>query len=423
MASQELRSLLKTTKGKKPKVLHPAPSEGLVPYIDISAVEHGTRRQWADPAESKVVPAGTLVMVWDGARAGWVGVTQFAGALGSTLVAVESPLDKRYLAAFLRSRFADINSNPRGSGIPHVNPDYLGAISIPVLSTARQQVIAELAEQLASKAEGTRHHLRRALAAIGQFQRAVLGTAVSGRLTAGWRHSNFSEPVPNGSSLSKQAQSNTSPAPNTNDVIGVPENWAWWTIEAVTESVIDYRGRTPPHQTEGPIPHIRTTQIRDGRIDWDTNRFVTNEVYEQYMTRGIPRPGDILFTMEAPMGEVGLVDLDRRFSIAQRILLLRAGPRVSGEFLALALQSYPVQRAIEYRSTGTGVRGISYKRLRSVLIPVPPLEEQTAIVQKVQQIFSARRALAARIETTAHRVEQSSRSVLRQAFRAELDVA
>jgi hypothetical protein len=59
--------------------------------------------------------------------------------------------------------------------------------------------------------------------------------------------------------------------------------------------------------------------------------------------------------METPMGEVGGVDRDEPFSVAQRILLLRPGEGVSGEFLALVLQSGPVRRAIEYRATGSGV--------------------------------------------------------------------
>jgi hypothetical protein len=67
--------MLKTTKGKKPKTLHDAPAPGLVPYIDIAAVERGAQRQWADPREAKLIPAESLVMVWDGARSGLVGLT------------------------------------------------------------------------------------------------------------------------------------------------------------------------------------------------------------------------------------------------------------------------------------------------------------------------------------------------------------
>ena len=56
-----------------------------------------------------------------------------------------------------------------------------------------------------------------------------------------------------------------------------------------------------PYADQGPIRHIRTTQIRNGRINWSADRFVTKAIYDRYMTRGISRVGDILFTMEAPL--------------------------------------------------------------------------------------------------------------------------
>src|ERR1700694_4882750 len=151
-AFEPLGSILKTTKGKKPKILHDAPAPGRVPYIDISAVERGTQRQWADPREAKIIPAEALVMVWDGARSGWVGLTKFDGALGSTLAALESCLNKRFLAAFLKVHFADISANTRGSGIPHVDPAHLKALEVPILTEAEQLLVADLVEASAEKA-------------------------------------------------------------------------------------------------------------------------------------------------------------------------------------------------------------------------------------------------------------------------------
>jgi type I restriction enzyme S subunit len=203
----------------------------------------------------------------------------------------------------------------------------------------------------------------------------------------------------------------------------VPATWAWWAIEAATEEVIDYRGRTPPSEASGPIPHVRTTQIRNGRIDWETDRFVTKETYDAYMTRGIPQRGDVLFTMEAPMGEVGVIDREEPFSIAQRILLLRPAGVIQGEYLALALRSEPVRRSMEYRATGTGVLGVAYKRLRSVLLPVPPIEEQAEIVDRTRQLLARADRIAKRLETSAAKVDGISRAVLTKAFRGDLATA
>lgn len=256
--------------------------------------------------------------------------------------------------------------------------------------------------------------------ALERFRQALLGAACSGRLTVDWRQANRRSPVDSGPVLSGPALANASGSPNTDELVEVPETWAWWPVEAVTEKVIDYRGRTPPNVGAGPIPHVRTTQIREGRIDWATDRFVTEDVYAKYMTRGIPRPGDVLFTMEAPMGEVGIVDRDTPFSIAQRILLMRPGNRMTCEFLALALRSRPVRRAIEARATGTGVLGVSYKRLRSVLLPVPPLDEQGEITRRIEPLLELADGLQRRIAVASKQVDRSSQAVLARAFRGEL---
>src|SRR5262245_41917486 len=99
------------------------------------------------------------------------------------------------------------------------------------------------------------------------------------------------------------------------------------------------------------------------------------------MTRGLPRCGDVLFTMEAPLGETAVVRGDRRFSLAQRLLLLRGkSGTIIGSYLARALTCPQVRETIYSRATGTTVKGIASKRLKDVLLPVPPLDEQRAIV-------------------------------------------
>jgi type I restriction enzyme, S subunit len=291
---------------------------------------------------------------------------------------------------------------------------------IPLAPESQRHTLMDQVDNAQSRARSAAAHLSAAGRAIERFRQAALAAACSGRLTADWRDSNTVDPVGPGPALSAQAAANASGALNTDELVLIPETWGWWTIEGITERVIDYRGRTPPNQSSGPIPHVRTTQIRDGRIDWKTDRFVTREVYDIYMTRGIPKRDDVLFTMEAPMGEVGVVDRDEPFSIAQRILLMRPGERITGEFLAIALRSHPVRRAMEYRSTGTGVLGIAYKRLRSVRLPVPPMEEQEEIVRRISKLFAATDGLQQRIDAASARVVRSSDAILAKAFRGEL---
>lgn len=340
-------------------------------------------------------------------------------ATDNTLIAHPSAeLDPRYLYHYLRSvDWAPLQS---GSSQPLITQKTVKALEIPLPSRDAQTRIAELLDVVHTRVVAGTARLRAGSRAIERFRQAVLVAACSGRLTSEWRASYLCDPVGPGPALSVRALANDSGSPNTDRLIEIPETWGWWSVETITEKVIDYRGRTPPNQSSGPIPHVRTTQIRDGRIDWVTNRFVTQDIYDIYMTRGIPHRDDVLFTMEAPMGEVGVVDRDEPFSLAQRILLMRPGDQVTGEYLALALRSHPVRRAIEYRATGSGVLGVAYKRLRSVLLPIPPLEEQGEIVTRAHQLLAYADRIQRRIDAAATRINRSSQAILAKAFRGEL---
>lgn len=349
---------------------------------------------------------------------------------GSTEFHVLRPrngLNPRYLWHYVRQRQfrAAAKDQMIGTvGQARVPAGYLESLPFSPPSPEVQASIVELLDTTVRARQSATDHLGRSRHAIERLRAAVFTAACSGELTADWRDAHESERVEAGPELSPQALRHESGAPNTDELVEIPPSWGWWAIESAMDEVIDYRGRTPPSETSGPIPHIRTTQIRGGRIDWNgANRFVTKNVYAEYMTRGIPQIGDVLFTMEAPMGEVAVVDRAEPFSLAQRILLLRPGPQLDGDFLALALQSSAVRRATEDRATGSGVRGIAYKRLRSVSIPVPPLSEQKEVVRIAAQLMKAADTLGQRVRAADKTLQLAAHAVVFRALRGELPAA
>jgi len=143
-----LKDLVVAVKGRKPKTLLQYAQEGRVPYIDISAFEQGTVRQWADVESSQLVTSDQVIVVWDGARCGLSSVGQ-AGALGSTLAALTVfGVAPRYLDYFLQSNYEYINQQSRGTGIPHVDPEVFGNIQVPLAPFEEQERIVAKLESL-----------------------------------------------------------------------------------------------------------------------------------------------------------------------------------------------------------------------------------------------------------------------------------
>jgi len=200
----------------------------------------------------------------------------------------------------------------------------------------------------------------------------------------------------------------------------INKSWPLLTIEECCESLIDYRGRTPPLSDSG-IPHITSANIKNGIIDWNTSKFVSEETYSSYMTRGIPRKGDVFFTMEAPLGEAAPLTENLKFSVAQRVLLLRTKPKImEGEFLSKIITSPLIRQEIYSQSTGTTVKGIASKRLKKILIPIPPLEEQHLIVQQLDKLKKQRDHLKAIQSQTTTELDALLPSILDKAFKGQL---
>ena len=143
-------------------------------------------------------------------------------------------------------------------------------------------------------------------------------------------------------------------------------------------SFIDYRGKTPPKTSSG-IPLITAKIIKNGVIQ-EPQDFIDETFYDEWMRRGIPKKGDIIFTTEAPLGEVAKIKTDKKLAFAQRVIILEPYEEIlDSDYLFYALQDRVLKSRIDARSSGTTVFGIKSKELKKVEIDIPAIETQKKI--------------------------------------------
>lgn len=153
-------------------------------------------------------------------------------------------------------------------------------------------------------------------------------------------------------------------------------------LESITETLIDYRGKTPP-KTDSGVRLITAKVVKGGRITDDRAEYISSETYDTWMRRGFPQQWDILITTEAPLGEVAQLRAPERVALAQRLILLRGDPSmIDQQFYVNALKSPFVQDQLRARATGTTVLGIKQSELRQIDIPLPclPIQRKIACV-------------------------------------------
>ncbi|MGG7055500.1 restriction endonuclease subunit S, partial [Nitrosomonas sp. ANs5] len=98
--------------------------------------------------------------------------------------------------------------------------------------------------------------------------------------------------------------------------------------------------------------------------------------------RGAPQRGDIIFTREAPVGEVGVLEDDDGVFLGQRTMMYRtAREKADNYYLFYTLSSRFCQKQIEDFSNGGTVAHMRVPDCGEILINLPPLPEQKKIAQ------------------------------------------
>ena len=184
------------------------------------------------------------------------------------------------------------------------------------------------------------------------------------------------------------------------------------TIQEAIETLIDYRGKTPPKTTSG-VWLVTAKVIKEGFIQNEKKEYIAADFYDEWMRRGLPQQWDVLVTTEAPLGEIAQVRTAEKIALAQRVILLRGNPDVVHQgFLYQAMKCPFVQGELKARSSGTTVLGIKQSELWKVRIPWFPVPTQ----RKIAAILSAYDDL---IENNTRRIailESMAQAIYREWF-------
>ncbi len=155
-------------------------------------------------------------------------------------------------------------------------------------------------------------------------------------------------------------------------------------LEDCMDAIIDYRGKTPT-KTDSGIPLITAKIIKNGQIQ-EVSEFIAESDYDSWMTRGIPKEGDVVLTTEAPLGEVAQLD-SRKVALAQRVITLRGKQGLlDNDYLLYLLQSHDIQNQLDGRASGSTVTGIKQSELREIILRFPFIDIQKKIAAHLKAI-------------------------------------
>ena len=167
---------------------------------------------------------------------------------------------------------------------------------------------------------------------------------------------------------------------------GYTDDWEQRKLLDCIQKITDFRGRTPKKlgmdwSEEGYLA-LSALNVKDGYIDFNQDvHYGNQELYDKWMTGNELHKGQVLFTTEAPMGNVAQVPDNRRYILSQRTIAFEVKNKLITEnFLATVLRTPTVFADLTALSSGGTAKGVSQKSLASVEIRLPKdLNEQEKI--------------------------------------------
>ena len=195
-----------------------------------------------------------------------------------------------------------------------------------------------------------------------------------------------------------------------------------WVEKKLEENIrfIDYRGKTPKKIEKG-LRLITAKNVRMGYLQQEPEEFVSPDSYDNWMTRGIPEEGDVLFTTEAPLGFVCQLDTSEKVVFAQRIITMQPDRSlINPAFLKYALRSSLLQSRIHEKATGATAQGIKASLLKKVTFPCAGTEEQGAVVESLDAMSLETQRLESIYQQKLEALTELKQSILQKAFAGEL---
>ena len=167
---------------------------------------------------------------------------------------------------------------------------------------------------------------------------------------------------------------------------GFTGDWEQRKLLDCIRKITDFRGRTPKKLgmdwSESGYLALSALNVKDGYIDFSQDVHYGDEaLYDMWMSGNELHEGQVLFTTEAPMGNVAQVPDNKRYILSQRTMAFDVKEDIITEnFLAILLRSTVVFNTLTSLSSGGTAKGVSQKSLAGVDVQIPTnLNEQTLL--------------------------------------------
>ncbi len=276
-----------------------------------------------------------------------------------------------------------------------------------------------------------KHYLFRKGEVIKLLRQSILQAAIQGELTEDWRIAN--PHISSAKGILKQAkefknrlvESKTirkeKPLPNTllNETpFEVPSNWVWSLLDDISVINGGYAFKSSSYIEEG----VRVIRISDFDENGFKNERIVRYEYSDELEPFLLNEKNILMAMTG--GTVGkslfVNSLPEKMVVNQRVATIKINEPILEAYINCVIPTRLIQDVVQEAKNSTN-DNISMTDIRGFKIPIPPIEEQKEIIEKVEALLEKCRTLEITIIESETNSDMLMKSILKEVFETKIE--
>jgi type I restriction enzyme S subunit len=203
----------------------------------------------------------------------------------------------------------------------------------------------------------------------------------------------------------------------------VPEHWEVLALKRVLRRLIDCEHKTAPAVDTSEYRVVRTSAVRNGCLLPEGTYCTTASAYKEWTRRGVPQPGDVIFTREAPAGEACVVPAGQNLCLGQRTVLMKLRPNdYDPRFLVHMICAGPPRDRIQLASQGSTVGHFNMDDIGWMPVLKPPLAEQKEVAKWIADGTRAQDLAITRAEAEITLLREYRTRLIADVVTGKLDV-
>lgn len=167
----------------------------------------------------------------------------------------------------------------------------------------------------------------------------------------------------------------------------IPDNWKWVRLGDICRKIVD-GDHNPPSGVKEKTEYLMLSaqNINDNKlVDIDKARYLDRVTFIEENKRTQLEKGDVLLTIVATLGRSCVYREEYNICFQRSVCIITT--MINPDYLKRYLDCTYIQKYMVNNATGAAQPGFYLNKVERLLIPLPPLDEQGRIAERLSEII------------------------------------